>query len=237
MVSRNAAVSDGVYMRVLLAPLKLAVGLAMALLFVLLTAWLVDVVCVRLVWSGGVSHLREVLAIDYAWGVALAGMQGGSSREISAPANLLYSVLFGFSGIHEMGVRFVNPAALSIPDTVARANYIAGHQIIEIMMLGTQLLGVRLATLARFMPLAALVYLVAITDGLAQRGIRAMSAGSESSNLYHRAKYLQALIWISGTAGISVWPGAINWRVTMVTLLLAAAFLARIQSAYYKKYI
>lgn len=235
MASRNATFADGVFLRVLLAPLKLLVGLGIGLLVVLLTAWLVDVLCVRFVWSGGLEHLKAILTTDYARGVALAAMQGGSSQAISDPANLLYRVLFEFSGIHEMGLRFANPAALSIPDTVARANYIAGYQVIETAMVATQLVGVRLATLFRFLPLITLIYVVAITDGLAERQIRVWSAGLESSNLYHRAKYLQASSWISGTVTIAVWPAALDMRPA-VALLLAAGILARIQMKYYKKY-
>ena len=58
-------------------------------------------------------------------------------------------------------------------------------------MVGTQLLGVRLAGMIAFVPLLALAYAAAITDGLVQRCIRRAGGGNESANIYHRAKYFQ----------------------------------------------
>lgn len=72
-----------------------------------------------------------------------------------------------------MGSRFADGAALSIPDTIVRNTYIANFEAIQVAMLGTQLFGVRPATLAMAVPPFALVYSVALTDGLVQRAIRA----------------------------------------------------------------
>jgi hypothetical protein len=51
--------------------------------------------------------------------------------------------VFEVTGIHDMGLRFAEPSALSIPDTVVHRSYLAHREAIETAMLGTQLLGVR----------------------------------------------------------------------------------------------
>ncbi len=43
-----------------------------------------------------------------------------------------------------MGMRFAEGAALSIPDTIVRNTYVANHEAIEVAMIATQLLGIRL---------------------------------------------------------------------------------------------
>lgn len=71
-----------------------------------------------------------------------------------------------------MGQRFADGSALSIRDTVVRRSYLANRESIETAMVGTQLLGVRFATLMRFLPLLLLFYAVGTADGLTERAIR-----------------------------------------------------------------
>lgn len=65
--------------------------------------------------------------------------------------------MFEATGIHDMGLRFAEPSALSIPDTVVRRSYLAHREAIETAMVGTQLLGVLFAIFMRFLPLLLLV--------------------------------------------------------------------------------
>ena len=71
-------------------------------------------------------------------------------------ANVLYEGIFRITGIHDMGSRFADGAALSIPDTIVRNTYVANYQAIQVAMIGTQLFGVRLAGLITFVPLTEL---------------------------------------------------------------------------------
>jgi hypothetical protein len=104
-------------------------------------------------------------------------------------------------------------------------------------MEGTQLVGLRLAVIARWLPVVALLYLVGIVDGLVQRQLRTTGGGSESSSLYHRAKYLQVVIGMSAIAAVSVWPAPINWRLVGFAMCVALALAGRVQAVYYKKYM
>jgi hypothetical protein len=100
--------------------------------------------------------------------------------------------VFEATGVHDMGLRFADASALSIPDTVVRRSYLAHREAIETAMLGTQLLGVRFATFMRFLPLLLLFYAVGAVDGLTERAIRRSCGGRESASLHHRENYLHS---------------------------------------------
>jgi len=156
--TRNVAFHEGLLAGVVLGPLKLALTLGLLLLAVLLIAWCVDWVFVFKVWPDGIDRLRGLLADGLADGVALAARQGGGTGDITGPANGLYALVFEATGIHDMGLRFADASALSIPDTIVRRTYLEHREAIETAMVGTQLLGVRFATLLRFVPLLLLLY-------------------------------------------------------------------------------
>jgi len=104
-------------------------------------------------------------------------------------------------------------------------------------MIGTQLLGVRLATLAFTAPLLALVYVVAATDGLTQRAIRRACGGRESASLYHRAKHSQVVLVVMAGALSLIQPVSIDPRLIWVPCAVLVGILARLQWAYYKKHL
>ena len=237
MTSRNAAFHDGALAGVLLSPLKLAFSLALSLVALLLCAWIVDWVFVLKVWPQGIERLRELLAHDVAGGIALAARQGAGADVITGPANALYSIVFEASGIHDMGTQFANGSALSIPDTIMRRSYVSHQESIEAAMVGTQLLGVRAAILARFAPLLLLLYAVGAADGFTERAIRRACGGRESASLYHRAKYLQLAVLGLGGVAVLLWPGPVQWEMGVVLGALLAGGLASLQWAYYKKHM
>ncbi len=237
MSSRNAAFHDGALAGVLLSPLKLAFSLVLGLVALLLCAWIVDWVFVFKVWSQGIERLRDLLAHDLAGGIALAARQGAGAGVITAPANALYSIVFEATGIHDMGKQFAKGSALSIPDTIMRRSYVSHREGIEAAMVGTQLLGVRAAILARFVPLVLLLYAVGAADGFTQRAIRRACGGRESASLYHRAKYLQLAVLGLGGVALLMWPGPVWWELCVALGGLLTGGLASVQWAYYKKHM
>jgi len=237
VASKNASFHDGPLAGVLLSPLKLAFALGMGLAGILLVAWCIDWVFVSRVWPDGLDRLRSVLADELEHGIMLAALQGRGAGEVTGPANFLYGLVFEATGIHDMGMRFCDESALSIPDTVVRRSYLANREAIETAMVGTQLLGVRFATLMRFLPLLLLLYVVGIVDGLTERGIRRSCGGRESASLYHRAKYLQMVVLGLGAVAVLVWPGPTPWFRIAAGLAVISAMLARGQWAYYKKHL
>ncbi len=144
--------------------------------------------------------------------------------------------MFEATGIHDMGLRFADASALSIPDTVVRRSYLAHREAIEAAMVGTQLLGVRFATFLSFVPLL-LVYAVGALDGLTERAIRRSCGGRESASLYHRAQYLQMVALGLGGVALLVWPGPVAWELCAGLIVILAGGLARVQWAFYKKHL
>lgn len=181
--------------------------------------------------------MRSILAADLAHGIAFATWQGGVPGVITGTANFLYGAVFRATGIHDMGLRFAEGATLSIPDTIMRNFYIAYSDAIEAAMIGTQLVGVRLATLALMLPLLVLIYVTAATDGLTQRAIRRASGGRESASLYHRAKHLQVVVVVTGIVTVLVWPAPLDWLLIGLLLATIVGLLARVQWVYYKKHL
>jgi hypothetical protein len=235
--NRNIGFHEGALASVVLGPLKLVLTLGLLLLAVQLIAWCVDWVFVFKVWPEGTERLRGLLADGLADGVALAAQQGGGAGDITGPANGLYALIFEATGIHDMGMRFADVSALSIPDTIVRRSYLEHRDAIETAMVGTQLLGVRIATLLRFVPLSLLLYTVGTADGLTQRAIRRSCGGRESASLYHRAKYLQFAVLGLGWVGLLAWPGVVAWWPCAGFMVAATAALARVQWTFYKKHL
>lgn len=239
MTSRNAAFHEGVLAGVLLSPLKLAFSLTLGLVMILLFAWVIDWLLVFKFWPQGIERLRALLADDLAQGIALAVKQGSSASTIIAPANALYAIVFEATGIHDMGAQFADRSALSIPDTIVRRGYVSHRVEIETAMLGTQLLGVRVAILARFAPILLLMYAVGAAEGFARRAIRRACGGRESASLYHRAKYLQLVVLGLGGLILMLCPVALQWQWQLCVALgaLLTSGLASVQWAFYKKHM
>ena len=65
MAAREGSFHHGVWVAVLLAPLRWAFILTMVLAGTLLAAWVIDWLCVFHLWPRGVERLREILALDH----------------------------------------------------------------------------------------------------------------------------------------------------------------------------
>ena len=235
--SRNASFHDGVLVSVLWSPFKLAFAMVLGAVAVLVLAWSIDELFVFKVWPQGIDRLRCILRDDLSSGIAFARRQGDSARAITGAANVLYAVIFETSGVDDMGRHFADSLPLSIPDTVLRRAYVAHREAIEVSMLGTQLVGIRIAILTQFIPLLLALYAVGASDGLSERLIRTACGGCESANLYHRAKYLQIAVLGLGALLVLCWPGEIAWGRSAAALALAICALARMQWTYYKKHV
>lgn len=237
MASRNASFHEGGIAGALLAPLKFVFAVVLTFVGITLAAWIVDWIFVFKVWPEGIDRLRSILATDLAHTRELAAWQSGVPGAVAGTANFLYGLVFRFTGIHDMGMRFAEGTALSIPDTIVRNSYLANFEAIEVAMIGTQLLGVRIATLILIVPLLVLIYLVAGVDGLTQRAIRRASGGRESASIYHRAKHLQFTLMTTGFLIFLFWPASVDFCWIGLPLAATLAILTRLQWGYYKKHL
>ena len=224
-------------MGALFAPLKWFFGALLLLLALIVAAWIIDWIFVFKVWPDGAASLQRILDEELGRGARLGDSYSELPRAAAGTANFLYALLFEATGIHGMGARFAQASPLSIPDTIVRNAYVANFEAIRVAMIGTQLFGVRLATLMMAAPLFALFYCAALADGLAGRAVRRASGGRESASLYHRAKHLQVVLLVmSAGVGLLV-PASIDPRYIWLPGAVAVATLARLQWAYYKKHL
>jgi integrating conjugative element membrane protein (TIGR03747 family) len=224
-------------MGLLFAPLKWFFGMSLLLLALILAAWIIDWVFVFKVWPEGMVKLQSILEQDLDRAARLGGSYGELPGVAAATANFLYALLFEATGIHGMGASFAQASPLSIPDTIVRNAYVANFEAIRVAMIGTQLFGVRLATLVTALPLLAVAYGAASVDGLAVRAIRRARGGRESASLYHRAKHLQVIVLVTSVAIGLLLPLSMDpWHIWVPAAVLVAV-LAHLQWAYYKKHL
>lgn len=237
MASRNASFHELGIAGALLAPLKWIFVSVLLVLGLILAAWIIDWIFVFKVWPEGVARLQSILDQDLARTIYIECWCNDLPKLAAGTANFLYALFFQATGIHDMGARFADAAALSIPDTIVRKTYIANFEAIKVAMVATQLFGVRIVTLIMALPQLALVYFVALTDGLVQRAIRRAGGGHESATLYHRAKHLRVALTAIGLLIALLWPASVDVRWIGVALIPALGILARLQWAYYKKHL
>jgi len=237
VASRNASFHESGIGGALLAPLKSVLAVVLLGALITFAAWVIDWIWVFKVWPDGIDRLKLVLAADLERASGLAYWQGWLPDVIAESANFLYGVVFKLTGIHGMAVRFAEGAPLSIPDTIVRNTYNSNREAVEVAMIGTQLLGVRLATMLLVAPTVFLLYVVAAADGLTQRVIRRACGGRESASIYHRGKHLQVVL-LAVTGGLCLLvPVSIDPRVLWWPAAVAAAVLTRMQWAFYKKHL
>lgn len=237
MASRGATFHGRGIVGAFFAPLKWFFGISLLLLALILAAWVIDWVFVFKVWPDGVGKLESIVSTDLDRAAQLGEAYSALPRFAAGTANFLYALLFEATGIHGMGAKFAQASSLSIPDTIVRNTYISNFEVIRVAMIGTQLFGVRLATLLMALPLLALVYCTALTDGLVQRAIRRASGGRESASLYHRAKHLQLMLLITAAVIALLLPTSLDPRYIWVPAAISLAAMTRLQWAYYKKHL
>ena len=237
MASRNASFHETGLGGALLAPLKFLFVVVLIVALITLAAWSVDWLWVFKVWPDGADRLKLILAADLERASRLAQWQGLLPDVVAGSANLLYGVVFKLTGVHDMGVRFAEGASLSIPDTIVRSTYIGNREAIEVAMIGTQLLGARLATMPIVAPTVLLLYVVAAADGLTQRAIRRACGGRESASIYHRGKHLLLMLIVLTGALSLLLPVSIDPRLLWWPTAVTAVVLTRTQWAFYKKHL
>lgn len=184
-----------------------------------------------------VMFMRD--SVSEAWNATLTNDVTTPTSQLAVwISDFFYWLFFKTTWIHQMMQQFATDAPTNTFDQVLRNHFVYPlRQEINVAMLATQLLGMRLALLLSAIPMFMLAYALGFSDGLVERYIRKASAGRESSSLYHRAKYFQLsglifLCFVYIVAPLSVDP---RWVLLPSALLLG--FMCRLQWKYYKKYL
>lgn len=235
MASRNASFREDVFVAALMRPLRLAIWAGGVFLGLLIAAWIVNAIFVLHVWPDGIGHLREVLVQDLEHLGVLAARQGWPEGFASRVANAVYRMVFEWTGIHGMGARFAEGAALSVPDSVARGFYIRHAAAIDVAMVGTQHFGVRLVSVVIAVPALLLMYAVGAMHGVVDRCVRTAGGGRESASLYHRAKHGQVVLLAMAMLMTFLMPWVVDVRIGLAILGASTAVGAWLQWRFYKK--
>lgn len=218
----------------LLSPVRTVMTVFLSLVILLLMFWCVCVTMYYGSWNRDIAPLREL------FNAALLSISPGEPMGHVAPlaeqlTGRLHQTLFVSTGVEAM--QHTPP---SRPTDFNRALDFVAERItpaFHVVIAATQVFGVRLAILLGMLPLVALIYAVARIDGHAERLIRRACAGRESASLYHRAKYMQYGLLGMLLIALLCLPIALNPSISMLVFVIALAVLARVQGAYYKKYL
>jgi hypothetical protein len=237
MASRNANFHQGTVTHALLSPLRWAGDLFLLLTGFLIARCVVDWIFVSYVWPDGVASLESMLGRELC---VIANIRSWHDLIRHVPvgsANQLYRALFEWTGIHKMALTFADPQSMSVPDSMVRQFFVHHHVAIQASMLSSQILGLRLGELCLLMPLAFLAYGVGTADGLAMRCVRKSRGGLESSNLYHRAKYVQIGLCCIAVTLVLLLPLTLDVRFVAIPLSPFLLLLAHLQWRFYKKHL
>jgi hypothetical protein len=235
--TRHAGFHERVWVGVLLSPIRTITVAALASIGLLLAAWVAHGTVVALKGDSGIVALTALIHRDLAHAASIATAQGLPTGALTRIVNAPYALLFEWSGIHAMGQRFAERDALSVPDTIVRTFYVRHHGEIQLLMLVTQLAGVRFALILQATPLVVLGSLLGAADGLVRREGRRATRSQESASLYHRAKYLQVWILAMTLVFVLLWPLPLEIRYVGLPIAIAMGVLGRWQWSLYKKYL
>lgn len=237
MASKNATF-DLEASEALLLPFRRMILAFLILCGFMIFAWLVGWLYVfKLYPEDGIPRLEQTLIREMAR-VNDIHSNYLPVRSISVDtANVVYSAVYGSSGITEMGDRFQRGEYLSESDVRAGRLYAEYYPWLKASMISSQLLGLRLGMLVCVLPATLLFYFIAFSDGIVERAIRRDCGGRESASIYHRAKYLQLTVLCIFTLLYLAWPTPTIYPGAPIAFSVLIGLLARIQWKYYKKYL
>lgn len=128
--------------------------------------------------------------------------------------------------------------SIALAHGLRRGFWAAFKPELKVAAYATVLFGVKLGVLLLALPLLALLLLCFGVDGIVQRYIRRACGGHESAALYHRAK-LYGTKLLPPFAGVIFLcsPVAFEPAWLLIPVTLVCAWMLRIQTTYYKKYL
>lgn len=218
-------------------PVRMAAIWTVFLVSLLVASWTINWFTFFVFTDGGKEGLFKLQDAVMAEVDRLAERQPRLRAVAVEAANGLYGVIFGETGVSEMGKTYARPSRESVPDTIVRRAYVANWAFIQSAMISTRILALRLVCFASAVPLVVLAYAAGMIDGLVGRAVRRVRGGRESSNIYHRAKYLAWVLACSGIVILSLWPGVPKTDTAALVFAVATALGASWQWRFYKKHL
>ncbi len=185
--------------------------------------------------ANGVEALRSTLEYERALISSLS-----DDRALNIINNVgywLYQVFFVWSGIDELMQLAVNPAPLEGANEMMRSFVLSNWVFLETAAYGLQLFALRLGVLALALPLFLITIFAAGTDGVTTWYKRRTNADRETGFIYHRAKRAIELTILTLAVVYLIPPIPLDPRVIIPAFSILLALAARVQVAYFKKYV
>ncbi len=218
----------------ILSPLRTVITWTLMLVMAVLAFWCLCITLYFTSWQHATAPLEQLYyetGENFAQGAPFSHLTGIASTLSTS----LHHGLFTVTGI-EASLQTSSGTVSSFERAVQTLLNLLVPSL-QVVILATQVLSLRFALLIGMLPLVALLYSLAFIDGAAERSVRRACAGRESANLYHRAKYFQfalfgAWLMVSLCSPVHIPP---TW--TLLFFAVAVGLNARLQWAYYKKYM
>ena len=235
MAGNNATFEQGTR-KAILAPFRTIIFLSIAAFVLLVGRMVID-----FTYTGSdpikVEALRSSLWSEIDASLDLPPVLGDTTERALKWAAAAYEIVYVYTGLDRSLV--ATPADFTEPEKALRRGLdaAASQPHWQAMMLGTQLIAVRVALLPSLLPLLILTWALALSDGAVSRWIRRAAGGRESSTIYHRAKYMHVVV---ATVLLVAWlwlPFSVSLWTFGLSLALLGGALLRIQLMFYKKYI
>ena len=193
---------------------------------------IIDLFCVFVLWSPeGVSQLEQTLHQE----LAILGLSQSNVDFLAGVATSLYDTVFVSTGIDGM---MRHAATLPASTTSTEIEFVETlRPAIETAMLGLQLFALRLGVILLTLPLFAIVFITAVSDGFLSWYLRRTGGERESGFIYHRAK--RGLAW----SIVGLWvvyllpPVPMDPKYILPLFLLIAGIATRLHVSFFKKFL
>lgn len=193
---------------------------------------IIDLFCVFVLWSPeGVSRLEQTLHQE----LAILGLSQSNVDFLAGVATSLYDTVFVSTGIDGM---MRHAATLPASTTSTEIEFVETlRPAIETAMIGLQLFALRLGVILLTLPLFAIVFLGAVSDGFLSWYLRRTGGERESGFIYHRAK--RGLAW----SIVGLWvvyllpPVPMDPKFILPIFLVIAGIATRLQVSFFKKFL
>lgn len=240
-MANNAAMRMSVGLNSITWPFRWIFWISMLLLMSWALALLIGLYFHFAVWTDmGVGPFAEafnLLLEDAAAGEWVGPMGINAATLTMQVSNLAYDMVFVWTGLEGAYLRALSGTTADALDASLYRWMITHAQSLEVAMQITRLYGAKLAMLVASLPLFLLAYVVALVDGLVARYIRRQGGGRESAFLYHRSKWF--IVMLLGTLALFALLLPLQYapRWVLPAAAVVIGFAARLQWAFYKKYL
>ena len=207
-------------------------------LAVFLAVFCVDIMYVVWPYPGGANGIEALRStLEYERELIFSLSDDRTLGIINNIGYWLYQIIFVWSGLDGLMRTAANPAPLDGANEMMRRFILSNWVFLETAAYGLQLFALRLGVLVLALPLFLITMLAAGIDGITTWYKRRTSADRETGFIYHRAKRAIELIILAMAVVYLIPPIPLDPRVIIPAFAVMLGLAARVQVAYFKKYV